>query len=147
LRVAALDDLRREMLAPLLQASVAENFRMLVRLEQDWLGGTNRFDRPGEILLSASEGSRLLGVCGLNVDPYENDPTVGRVRHLYVLPADRRRGVGGLLVRRITAESRGAFRRLTVRTDNEIAARFYLAMGFTAIDNNTATHELALESW
>ena len=36
-----------------------------------------------------SEG-RLVGVCGLNVDPYLDDPSVGRVRHLYVLVAARR---------------------------------------------------------
>jgi hypothetical protein len=38
--------------------------------------------RPGEALFVARVGERVVGVCGLNVDPYTAEPRVGRVRHL-----------------------------------------------------------------
>jgi len=72
----------------------------------------------------------LVGVCGLNIDPYAADRRVGRVRHLYVLSAFRRRGVGRHLVTAVIEMARGRFDRLHLRTENAGAARFYEALGF-----------------
>ena len=54
---------------------------------EEWRTGTNRFDRPDEALFGAWAKGQLVGVCGLNIDPYRGDDRVGRVRHLYVLSA------------------------------------------------------------
>jgi predicted adenylyl cyclase CyaB len=82
----------------LLVDSEAAGSRIVRRAVDQWADGTNRFDRPGEALFAASLAGRLVGVCGLNVDPYAGDDRVGRVRHLYVLTSCRRRGVGRQLV-------------------------------------------------
>lgn len=66
----------------------------LRRLSDEWKSGANRFEQVGEILLGAKCNERLIGVCGLNVDPYVRSPGVGRLRHLYVSPHTRQAGLG-----------------------------------------------------
>src|SRR5688500_12943140 len=78
-------------LAPLVEESLTEGVSFVERLVREHRDGTNRFDRAGEVLFGATIGERLVGVCGLNRDPYLDDPRAGRVRHLYVLSAYRRR--------------------------------------------------------
>src|SRR5689334_25434208 len=84
--------------APLVAEGEREGWRFVRRLADEWAAGTNRFDRPGEALFAAWSGDALVGVCGLNADPYVADQLVGRVRRLYVLRAFRGRGVGKRLV-------------------------------------------------
>jgi GNAT superfamily N-acetyltransferase len=130
----------------LVEESEAEGVFPLTRLVDGWQAGRNRFDRPGEALFAAVENGRLLGVCGLNRDPYLDDPHVGRVRHLYVAHAARGRGVGGRLVRAVIDAARDRFQRLRLRTDCPIAARFYQSLGFEPVDEEShATHALSLE--
>ena len=132
----------------LVEESEAEGVFPLGRLVREWGTGENRFDRPGEALFAAvDDNGRLLGVCGLNRDPYLDDPDVGRVRHLYVARAGRGRGVGGRLVRAVIEAARGRFTRLRLRTDCSIAAGFYRSLGFERLtDDPTATHALRLDS-
>ncbi len=39
--------------------------------------GVNRFDRSGEGFFFAEAGTVIVGMCGLNRDPYVNHSTVG----------------------------------------------------------------------
>lgn len=119
--------------APLVHASEAEGHAFVRRLVDEDVSGANRFDRPGEALFGAFHGAALVGVCGLNHDPYRGDtPRAGRLRHLYVLPAYRRRGVGRRLVRAVIATARPAFDDLTLWTNNPEAAALYQTLGFVA---------------
>lgn len=117
-------------LTTLVTESAQAGWRFLRRLLDEWSTGENRFARPGEALLGACEAGRLVGVCGLNVDPYTDSSRVGRVRRLYVSVDCRRRGIGRQLVQRVVMMSRGTFDQLRLRTDNPGAARFYEALGF-----------------
>lgn len=56
--------------AELRSQSMAEGFNMLRRLEDNWLSGLNRFDRPGEKLIGASVDGVIVGVGGLNIHPF-----------------------------------------------------------------------------
>jgi len=114
----------------LLAESEQAGLRFVRRLVDEWASGANRFDRPGEKLFGAWVDRRVVGVCGLNVDPYTAEEHVGRVRHLYVLSAFRRRGVGGRLIAEVIAAARGRFVALRLRTGNPEAARVYEAIGF-----------------
>jgi hypothetical protein len=53
-------------------ASVAssEGHRFVKRTLEEWSDGSNRFDQPGEAFYIASDGGRVIGMCGLNIDPY-----------------------------------------------------------------------------
>jgi GNAT superfamily N-acetyltransferase len=129
-RIERMDGLPADRLAPLITESEASGLRFVRRLAEEWESGVNRFDRAGEALLGALRGRRLVGVCGLNVDPYAGEGRVGRVRHLYVLTAYRRHGVGRQLLGAVIAAAHGRFATLRLSTVNPEAARLYEALGF-----------------
>jgi GNAT superfamily N-acetyltransferase len=129
-RIERLRELPADRVAPLITESEQSGLRFVRRLAEDWATGRNRFDRPGEALFGALTDGHLVGVCGLNVDPYAAEPRVGRVRHLYVLTAHRRLGVGRQLVVTVVAAARGPFAMLRLGTVNPEAARLYEALGF-----------------
>lgn len=119
-------------LTALVAESAAQGLRLVRRLVDDWASGANRFDRPGEALFAAWQGGQVVGVCGLNVDPYATTPRVGRVRHLYVRRAARGLGVGGALVREVIRTAPSAFDVLRLRTENPAATALYERLGFHA---------------
>ena len=75
--IARVTDLSRDRLAVLLAESEASGYRFVRRLVNEWERGVNRFTRPGEALFAAESGGQVVGVCGLNIDPYLEDPRVG----------------------------------------------------------------------
>jgi GNAT superfamily N-acetyltransferase len=144
--IVQLEQLPPGFLAELVAESEAAGFRFLRRLVDEWASGRNRFDRAGEVFFAAISGTRVIGVCGLNSDPYAGAAGVGRVRRLYVLAAFRRQGIGRQLVQAVVAAAQGRFRVLRLRTENESAGRFYEALGFRAcagVVDCTHTLELA----
>ena len=126
----------------LVTESETAGMRLVRRLVDEWRGGSNRFDRPGEALFGAWLGERLVGVCGLNVDPYAGDPGIGRVRHLYVLVAARRHGAARALMAEVLGAARGRFPTLRLSTTNPAAARLYESLGFRPVTERECTHVL-----
>ncbi len=118
----------------------SENYDFVARAVTEWVTGTNRFNRPGERFFLARAGNETVGMCGLNVDPFENDPSIGRIRHLYVATAHRRTGIGRRLVAACLEAARPAFARVRLRTFDPDAAAFYVALGFAEVDEPDATH-------
>jgi GNAT superfamily N-acetyltransferase len=138
-------DLSRDRRTVLLAESEASGYRFVRRLVDEWERGVNRFSRPGEALFSAESGGQVVGVCGLNVDPYLDDPRVGRVRNVYVLAACRGRGIGRRLVGRAISTARGHFDRLRLRGEETGPARLYESLGFRACAGiPSCTHILEL---
>jgi GNAT superfamily N-acetyltransferase len=126
----------------IVRLSLGEEFGAMQRMREDWDPGANRFDCPGEVLLEARLGTRLVGICGLNRDPYAQSSAIGRVRHLYVDPECRRSGVGRALVSKIIEFASQSFSRLRLRTLRADADQFYVAIGFRrVVDDADATHE------
>jgi GNAT superfamily N-acetyltransferase len=119
-----------ERFTDLLAESEHAGFRFVRTLVDEWASGRNKFDKPGEALFAAAFEARMVGVCGLSVDPYLKSPRVGRVRRLYVLSAYRRRGVGRRLVQEVVLASRGVFDTLRLRSATAEASRLYAALGF-----------------
>jgi predicted GNAT family acetyltransferase len=109
------------------------------RLEREWADGSNRFDQAGERLLGLFEGATLVAVGGLSRDPYAGDPSIGRIRHIYVRPRWRRTGLATQLIGELM---RGgpAFVRLRLRTRNPAARRLYEGLGFRPVEEQDATH-------
>jgi GNAT superfamily N-acetyltransferase len=133
-------------LGALLEPSLEEGYGLVHRTLSDWAAGANRFDRAGEALFLAECDRGTVGMCGLNVDPFADEPDVGRIRHLYVLAAYRRHQVGRRLVAACIAAGRGVFDRLRLRTFDAGAARFYESIGFFRVEEESATHALSLQS-
>jgi GNAT superfamily N-acetyltransferase len=138
-------DLAPDSLAELVAESERAGFRFVRKLVDEWNTGSNCFDKPGEALFTASVDGRVVGVGGLNQDPYAGAPGIGRVRRLYVLESVRRRGVARKLVEAIVVQARDHFELLRLRTNTETGGQFYLAMGFKhCASESHSTHELRL---
>ncbi len=130
----------------LLTEANREGFQALQWLRDDWQSGSNRFSAPGEALFVARYEDRLIGICGLNRDPFVEDSTVGRLRRMYVHPQFRRKGVGRQLVFRAIQAGRKHFQSLRLRTISKGASAFYEALGFEPVEGNEVfTHILRLE--
>ena len=117
--------------------------RMLTRFAENWRNGSNRFNRPGELVLGVHDGDRLVGLCGRNRDPFDTFGRAGRVRHLYVARAYRRRGTARLLVERVIDGASQWFDYLNTNCPPE-AAGFYERLGFAPAAGDHVTHRLAL---
>ena len=132
----------------LVASGLREDFHALLRLRDGWRDGSNRFSAPGEALFAALQGSTLVGVGGLNRDPFTTSEDVGRLRHLYVAPAYRRCGVATALVTTILEHAKAHFRTVRLRTDRPDAHALYLALGFHPIPHiPDSTHTIDLASW
>jgi hypothetical protein len=71
-------------LALLVAQSERDGWRFVRRLADEWVAGTCRFDRPGELLFAARVGGIIVGVCGLNVESHAADAMIGRARRCAV---------------------------------------------------------------
>ena len=91
------------------------------------------FSLPGESFYEARVNGRLVGVCGLNLDPYGTDLSLGRLRRLYVLPELRRKGVGRLLVSRVLKDACTHFQIVRLMTLDNHSALFFEALGFSRV--------------
>jgi GNAT superfamily N-acetyltransferase len=127
----------------LLAGSLREDLRFVKRLCDDWAAGINRFDKPGEGLLVALDGARVVAVCGLNRDPFAAGEGVGRVRRFYVLPAYRRQGLGGRMLDELVARAHPHF--TVLRVHSHEARDFYLTHAFRPLEGDPdASHERVL---
>jgi GNAT superfamily N-acetyltransferase len=132
-------------LEQLVQANLAEGFRFVQVLRNQWNSGVNRFAKPGEAFFAAHHRDSLAGVCGLNRDPHSADPAVGRLRRLFVSKPFRKQGVGRALVLHTLSFAREHFSLIRVRTDTHEGDLFYRALGFSPVLSPLdATHELQL---
>jgi len=89
--VRTLDD---SMFASPLSISVDEGYTFVQKLADEFVSDVNRFDAPGALLLAVYEDETMIAVGGVHPDPYLLGDNVGRIRHVYVLPDQRRSGVG-----------------------------------------------------
>jgi GNAT superfamily N-acetyltransferase len=124
------------------QESVTEGYDFIETLTEDWASGANRFDGLGEMLCGCFDEGELVGVGGLNFDPFAGDPQIGRVRRVYIRSAWRCKGIGTALLTTLIEEGRLHFRRLRLRAENPAAARLYERLGFVPIEHRDATHIL-----
>ena len=133
-------------LKSLIEDSQNQGFSFVQRCVEEWLTETNCFNQKGEVLLVAKENNQIIGLCGLNIDPYYPVMGLGRVRHLYVLSSKRRQGIGSKLIKQIIQQAKPNFDLLNLRTNNPQANLFYLAQGFQrSYERPECTHILKLK--
>lgn len=128
----------------LISSAESENFKALSKMKKSWESAENRFDRKGERIIAYYSDNNLVAVCGRNIDPYTENDKVGRIRHLYVLPGYRRKGIAKLLVEELIKDANAFFTTLRLRTKDEGASKFYLSLGFEKSDKDFETHVIRL---
>lgn len=94
------------------------------------------------MLLGVFEGKRLIAVGGLNQCPYCNDQREGRLRHLYVSNAYRKRGIASTLLGKIISSAADNFEIVRLRTGNPVAIGLYGKYGFVQSNHPQASHEI-----
>lgn len=120
-------------LSHLIEESEKQGFRFVRRLVTEYVNGENTFSLEGEVLYGAYDSNGLLvGVAGLNQDPYSGETSVGRVRRCYVANEMRGQGIGKLLIEKLIKDADGMFTVLVLHTDTEEGDRFYQAIGFVS---------------
>ena len=124
-----------------------EGFKFVQRAIDEWADGTNSFSNAGEVLFGVFDKGKCVAIGGLNIDPYSNDPNVGRVRHLYVSPGYRRRAIATGLLELIIERAKKYFRILRLSAykpgaANPEASKLYEEMGFVAGERSKQTHVL-----
>lgn len=128
----------------LVSIAESEGHANMALFVQEYESGRNCFAKAGEILLGAFDRQRLVGIGGLNADPYEPARGVGRVRRMYVDPAYRSLGVGAMLVGCIESHARGHFPALQLFTSSPRAAAFYEKLGYIPQYRHKVSHSKVL---
>lgn len=128
--------------AELISEAAGGDGTFMNRLRDHWHDGSERWERPGELLLAAFLGSELVGTAGVSHDPYEPQDGLARLRHVYVLSAHRQRGIARALVQRSIDHARNHFDVLRLRTSNPAAARLYESLGFRPSAEGRESHRL-----
>ena len=128
----------------LVAASLAEQYDFVQRLQTEWCNGSNRFDKEGEAVFVAVHAASVVGVCGINQDPYTDDRSIGRLRHLYVDPNYRSERTGYRLVAACIEYARPFFSLLRLRMARADTAEFYRRSGFAEVHATHASHEMRL---
>jgi N-acetylglutamate synthase-like GNAT family acetyltransferase len=136
LQIARVESLPLNLDDEIVPVAKRENFRAIEWLKNDWQKGVNRFDKPGEAFYVARLNDHLVGVCGVNRDPFVGDASIARLRRLYVLPQYRRLGIGRQLVLRAQEDARKHFIVIRLRTTSEEAGVFFESVGFAEIEGD-----------
>lgn len=124
----------------LLHSSLNTGVRNMMLLSQLWEAGTERFDGKGEALYAARIGNRLVGIAGTTRE--QNLPEAAmRMRRLYVLPEQRRKGVARALAQKCMDTGLEVASILTCNARaSEAAGPFWLSLGFSEVDLPNITH-------
>jgi len=143
LRLIVFTDLNFPLIHTLVDESKREGYEFVQRTIDDWNSGANKFSGAGEALWGLFSGTELIGIGGLSRDPYADDHKTGRVRHLYIREAYRRKGYATLLMNTIIDKGRRHFNVLRLFTDTPAAAEFYETLGFKKANGYKASHIIA----
>ncbi|MBY3597494.1 GNAT family N-acetyltransferase [Rhizobium bangladeshense] len=131
-----------EAMAGLARDARQEGYLHIGRLIDEWPVGDIRFARDGERLLGAFAGAALVAVGGMTIEPAMREAL--RMRRFYVRPGMRGRGVGRMLALALLDHARLFCRCVTVHAGNDGAMKFWDALGFRPVKQDSYTHVLEL---
>ncbi|PGO20102.1 GNAT family N-acetyltransferase [Bacillus cereus] len=114
----------------LVQESKDEGFNFLIKLISDYENKINTFNKTGECLYGIFQGEKLIGIGGLNQDPYTENNKIGRLRRVYISKDYRRIGLGNLLLNWLLSHSEKYFKVVVLHTDTKQGDAFYTTNGF-----------------
>lgn len=114
----------------LVQESKEEGFKFLKKLINEYENELNTFNKSGECLYGIFQGEKLIGIGGLNADPYTENNKIGRLRRFYIAKDYRRIGLGKLLLNKLLSHAEKYFKVVVLHTDTKQGDVFYTANGF-----------------
>ncbi|PGU09954.1 GNAT family N-acetyltransferase [Bacillus cereus] len=114
----------------LVQDSKEEGFNFIIKLINEYKNKINVFNKTGECLYGIFQEDTLIGVGGLNEDPYTEDNKIGRLRRFYISRDYRRIGLGNVLLNQLLCHAEKYFEVIVLHTDTKQGNAFYTANGF-----------------
>lgn len=130
IHIKQIEDLMKYEHDYLVQESKEEGFNFLVKLISDYENKINTFNKTGECLYGIFQGEKIIGIGGLNEDPYTENNKVGRIRRFYIAKDYRRIGLGKLLLNQLLSHAEKYFKAVVLHTDTKQGDAFYTANGF-----------------
>ncbi|MGH0665383.1 GNAT family N-acetyltransferase [Bacillus paranthracis] len=114
----------------LVQESKEEGFNFQKKLINEYENKLNTFNKTGECLYGIFQGEKLIGIGGLNEDPYTENNKIGRLRRFYISKDYRRIGLGKSLLNKLLSHAEKNFKVVVLHTDTKQGDAFYSANGF-----------------
>jgi len=108
----------------------AESYRFVEGLREEWLAGRYAGDDDRFVVFAAFHQGELAGIGAVTPDPYDPEPDLLRVRHVYVRPLHRSAGIGRSLAAALIQQGLALAPRLSLRAADPRAAAFWEASGF-----------------
>ncbi|MES5927158.1 GNAT family N-acetyltransferase [Bacillus cereus group sp. MG9] len=130
IQIKRIGDLLKYEVNHLVQESKEEGFNFLLKLKNEYESKRNTFSKTGECLYGIFREDTLIGIGGLNQDPYTKNNKIGRLRRFYIAKDYRRKGLGKLLLGRILSDAKIYFTIVVLHTDTEQGDQFYTSSGF-----------------
>lgn len=124
---------------PLRAQAETEGYLFLNRLSERWRGGAYDGDARAN-LRAVLDGGALVALGAQTGDEYDPHPEHRRIRHFYVAPDYRRRGVGRGLAETLTQDAFALAPRLHVRATHPLSTAFWDRMGFERANRPDRTH-------
>jgi multimeric flavodoxin WrbA/GNAT superfamily N-acetyltransferase len=126
----------------LLSESESFGYQYLTKMINQWRTGENRFSKPNELLIVYKNAEKVIGIGGINEEPYLKKRDFGRLRDVYVLSQYRRSNIGTQIVEHLIEFGRKHFKTITLRVPENIeASPFYESLGFLKTGEiETVTH-------
>lgn len=119
IHIQQIENLMKYEISHLVQDSKEGGFNFLIKLINEYENKINVFNKTGEYLYGIFQGEKLIGIGGLNEDPYTENNKIGRVRRFYIAKEYRRKGLGRLLLVRILSDAKKYFNIVVLNTDTE----------------------------
>ncbi|MBE7150976.1 GNAT family N-acetyltransferase [Bacillus mycoides] len=126
----------------LVQESKEDGFNFLIKLINEYESKRNTFSKTGECLYGIFRGDMLIGIGGLNQDPYTKDNKVSRLRRFYISKDFRRMGLGKLLLKKLLRHAEKYFHVVVLHSDTKQGDEFYSANGFVKSGNYKGSSHL-----
>ncbi|KPU56114.1 GNAT family N-acetyltransferase [Bacillus wiedmannii] len=130
IHIQQIEDLMKYEHDYLVQESKEEGFNFLIKLISEYENKINIFNKTGECLYGIFQGEKLIGIGGLNEDPYTENNKIGRLRRFYISKNYRRKGLGNLILNRLLLHAEKYFKVVVLHTDSKQGDVFYNANGF-----------------
>lgn len=120
----------------------AESYGFIEGLREEWLAG--RYDGQDDRFAAfvAFHEGELAGIGALTPDPYDPEPDILRVRHVYVRPLHRGAGVGRTLAAALIQQGLALAPRLSLRAADRHSVAFWEANGFAPSPGGTRRSHL-----
>jgi GNAT superfamily N-acetyltransferase len=110
--------------------AIAEGYNFVDGLQREWSDGDYSRGDGRRATFAAFAAGSLAGIGAVTPDPYDPEPDLMRIRHVYVRPGHRGTGAGRMLAAALLQQGLALASRLSLHAADQRAAAFWESLGF-----------------